>query len=339
MVSNLAITLLIMAIVGFSMKEFACYQFDQFAGSGSASQQFRDIIEKYLIVAGLSALLIAIGAHLIAAKKILTPLRRLSFFSRDLSHHADEDAAVMASQDEIGEIAGHLSQVSHRIDHLHQQQDNMMKALAHELRTPLTTLNGYLEGLEAGVFEQDASIYTRLREECVQLTDLVDRMREWQDWEDAEIRPQWMDMKAAIEAETSLFQRWLAQQGIALDLRVEAMQIYCDPKAVSAVLSRLLDNAIRYHHRGCIVIQGQSKGDKYQLSISNQGMSIPEDAAGHIFDPFFRVEDSRNRTTGGTGLGLAIAKEIVQRLGGTITFDSTHSLHTFRFSVPVSSEG
>lgn len=338
MVINIGITLLIIAIVGFSMKEFACYQFDQMAGSGLASQQFRDIISKYLIVAGLLALLIAIGIHLIAAKKILSPLKRLSLFSRHLDGSANEDAHVMGSRDEVGEIAGHLSTVSHRIDHLNQQQNDMMKALAHELRTPLTTLNGYLEGLEAGVFDQDTSVYSRLREECVQLTDLVDRMHEWQAWEYAEVKPQRMDIETTIRSEVSLFQHRLAQQGIEVDMRVEAMNIDCDPNGISAILSRLLDNAIRYHQTGPIVIEGKPEGRGYQILVSNQGAPIPESVAGHLFDPFTRVEDSRNRSTGGVGLGLAVVKDIVQRLGGTITFDSEKSFHTFHIIIPKNNE-
>lgn len=329
-VLNIGITLLIIVLVGFSMKEFACYQFNQYAHSALQFHQFRRVIGEYLIEAGLIAFLAAVLIHLIFAKKILSPLNRLLHFSKELKG----DALHLDSKDEVGQIANDLKQASNRIHHLNQQQSQIMSALAHELRTPLTTLNGYLEGLEAGIFDQNKSIYDLLKKECVQLTDLVESMNELQQWENTEIKKQWMEMKRTVQSAAALFQNRFDELGVEVDMRVVSANVYCDPKAVYAILSHLFDNVVRYNVGQKVEIEGKPMDRQYVVSVSNQGSPIPKTAVAHLFDPFFRVELSRNRETGGTGLGLAIVKQIVRRLNGEVNFFSERDIHTICFSVP-----
>ncbi|TCP21071.1 signal transduction histidine kinase [Scopulibacillus darangshiensis] len=267
--------------------------------------------------------------HLILSKKILYPLNRLSDDSNMLNKNGN--AIMVNSKDEVGQIAD-------RMKHLSRRQNQMMDGLAHELRTPLTTLNGYLEGLESGVFEQSQSVYALLRKECVQLTDVVENMHDLQAWKDSHIDNQWIEIKHTVASAVLLFQDRFDELNIDVDMQVESKTVYCDPKAVQAILAHLFDNVIRYDVGKKVVIKGKQVNHHFKVSVSNQGRDIPEEVQDQLFDPFFRVEASRNRRTGGSGLGLAIVKEIVKKLNGKVGFYSEHDFYTFCFFIPESKE-
>lgn len=334
-VLNIGITTLIIIFVGLSMKEFACYQFNQFAQTELQSHQFRKLVGDYLIQAGLLTFLAAVLIHLLFAKKILHPLYRLSHLSRNLNQQSDADPVRVSSKDEVGRIANDLNQVSNRLKNLDQQNNQMMGSLAHELRTPLTTLNGYLEGLESGVFDEDPSIYTLLKNECVHLMKLMENMHEYHQWENGHItlHKQRIDMKETIQSGVARFQKQFAESGIDIETHLDFAHIDCDPRAIQTVLSHLLDNVIRFDVGKQVMIVGKFYNNEYVISLSNRGMPIPKVAEKQLFDPFFRVEHSRNRETGGSGLGLAIVKEIVNELNGKTGFYTEHHFHTFWFSI------
>lgn len=334
-VLNIGITILVVVLIGVSISEFACYQFNQYTDSALQSHHFRKVVEGYLIGAGLLVFIAAVLIHLFFAKKILTPLHKLSDFSKVLNHRFEAHTVNVTSTDEVGQIADDLKQVSNRMNDLNQQQNQMMAGLAHELRTPLTNLNGYLEGLEAGVFDQNESIYALLKNECVQLTSLVESMREFQQWENGEIKKQWVEMKDAIPSATAPYQSQFDELGIELEMRVNPSRVYGDPQAIYAILGRLLDNVVQFDVGKNVKVEGYHLHDDYVISVSNKGLPIPEDAESHLFEPFFRVEDSRNRETGGSGLGLAIVKEIVDELNGEAGFYTEEHVHTFWCSFPV----
>ncbi len=337
-VLNIGITMLVIVLVGFTIKELACYQFSQYADSALQSQQFRQTIEGYLFDAGLLTLIIAIFVHLFFAKKILTPLDRLSNISKGLIKRSDYSSVNAISNDEVGQIAGELDHISNRVDYLHQQRNQMIADLAHELRTPLTTLNGYLEGLEEGVFDQDESIYALLKKECTYLTDLVENMHELHQWENEEIniKKQWYQIKDVIYSGLASIQNKFDELGIQVEKNVDTSSIYCDQNAICSVLSHLFDNIARYDVGKKVLIEGKHLNDKYVISVSNRGLPIPQGAENHLCDRFFRVENSRNRETGGAGLGLTIVSEIVKALGGEIGFYTEDNFHTFYFLIPVS---
>lgn len=336
-VLNIGITILVLVLIGVSISEFACYQFNQYSDSALQSHHFRKVIESYLIGAGLFVFIAAVLIHLFFAKKILTPLHQLSDSSRVLNHHTQSPAVNVASKDEVGQIADNLDQVSHRMNDLNQQQNQILAGLAHELRTPLTNLNGYLEGLEAGVFDQNESVYALLKEECVQLTDLVEGMRELQQWENGGINDEGVEMADVIKSALISYRSPLEKSGIEIEQRIDSAHIDCDPQAISAILAHLLDNVIQYDIGKRVIITGRYDQNNYEISVSNQGLPIPKEAQSRLFDTFFRVEHSRNRQTGGSGLGLAIVAEIVKRLGGDVGFYSKQHLHTFWFSIEAKS--
>jgi signal transduction histidine kinase len=96
-----------------------------------------------------------------------------------------------------------------------------------------------------------------------------------------------------------------------------ALSYDCQPGALKRALTNLLDNAVKYGKRAQAAIS--TAGKTIEITIDDDGPGIPEAELAKVFQPFYRVEDSRSRDTGGTGLGLAIAQAIVQAQGGELT--------------------
>ena len=97
---------------------------------------------------------------------------------------------------------------------------------------------------------------------------------------------------------------------------VEPVICECRPAALKRALTNLIDNAIKYGKCAHVTIDVTSAG--IEITIDDEGPGIPESELKRVFEPFYRLEESRNRETGGAGLGLAIAQSIVQDHGGEL---------------------
>jgi signal transduction histidine kinase len=113
--------------------------------------------------------------------------------------------------------------------------------------------------------------------------------------------------------------------------------IFGDPEKLRMVIENLLGNSIKYTtNYGKIEIKLSKKGDFVIFSIKDNGVGIPLEQHGRVFDKFFRSDNIVKYQTEGTGLGLYIAKNIIEQLGGKIWFDSVEGLGSiFNFSVPI----
>lgn len=334
---NLVITLMIIVLVGFSIKEFACYQFNLYSESSIQSAQFRRVIEEYLFYAGILAVFLATLVHLFFARKILQPLHRLrNFLNKWEDERIEQLSSETNSKDELWQIENDLINISNHIHHLQQQRDRMMTDLAHELRTPLTTLYGYLEGLEDGIFTEDESITAILKNECSYLIKLIERINELYKWENENIKLTYesVHLQDYIHSKLKKYANIIEKLGLKIECDIYPIQIYCDQYALSAILYELFENVFQYHVNKSVKIEGKNLGEEVVIFVSNQGRPIPKIAEEQLFERFYRIDSSRNRNTGGSGLGLAITNQIVLRLKGKIGFYSKDNLHTFWFSIP-----
>ena len=110
----------------------------------------------------------------------------------------------------------------------------------------------------------------------------------------------------------------MADAGLPVTMQPAAPLIYdCQPVALKRAIANLLDNAVKYGKRARASIA--TTATAIEVTIDDEGPGIPEAELPLVFQPFYRVEDSRSRDTGGTGLGLAIAQSVVQAHGGELT--------------------
>lgn len=195
-------------------------------------------------------------------------------------------------------------------DRLHRYLDSrtrVLAAMSHDLRTPLTRLRLRAESIE------DPETQARFIADVDEMSQMVGgALNLFKGLNDAEAAVPIVvdDLIAALQTEYAELGASFAIEGHS------GAPIRAKPQALKRCLSNLLHNAVKYAERAVVHI---ADGRELVISIRDEGPGIPEADLEQVFEPFYRVESSRNRDTGGTGLGLSIARDIAQAHGGSIT--------------------
>ncbi|MGZ4159569.1 MAG: cell wall metabolism sensor histidine kinase WalK [Neobacillus sp.] len=214
--------------------------------------------------------------------------------------------------------------------------------VSHELRTPLTTMRSYLEALADGAW-QDAEIAPNFlevtRTETERMIRLVNDLLQLSkmDSTDYRLTKEWVNFVDFFHKIIDRFEM-SKEQNVTFKrlLPTHAIFVEIDEDKLTQVLYNIISNAMKYSPEGGqITFSIKEEEGKIIVSISDEGMGIPKENVGKIFDRFYRVDKARTRKLGGTGLGLAIAKEMVNAHGGTIWATSVEGKGTvISFSLP-----
>jgi PAS domain S-box-containing protein len=212
-----------------------------------------------------------------------------------------------------------------------QMKDEFVSAVSHELRTPLTSINGSLGLLSAGVAGAlpgpALDLVTIAARNCARLVRLVNDILDSEKIESGNLR-----FKLAVADLRTLARLAIeANEGFARGLGItvtlasgsEPVPANVDADRFTQVMTNLLSNAVKFSRPGEPVEVTVSRRDgQAQVEVRDHGVGIPAEFRRRIFQRFSQADGSDSRHIGGTGLGLSIAKAIVERLGGTIGFES-----------------
>lgn len=273
----------------------------------------------WVLAAGLALLALGLGWKVALLRYGIKGLRR------DLVERRGQDTNTLLSlpcrDRELRRLASALNQELRalRQERLrYQQGDKELKEavvnISHDLRTPLTAISGYLQLLQGQDLPPDTRRYLeqiggrtqamkRLTEELFRYSVVVSE-------ENLAREP--VDLRRAVEEALLSFYGALEGRGIEPQVRLpeEKVERLLDPAAVNRVLGNILTNALKYS-AGDLEVTLEESG---RLTFSNSAPGLDPVAAGRLFDRFYTVEAARNST----GLGLSIAKELTQRMGGSI---------------------
>ena len=216
-------------------------------------------------------------------------------------------------------------------DITHQTKlDNMRKEfvanVSHELRTPLTSIRTYSETLLDGALD-DPEMATKflkvIDDEAQRMTLLVTDLLELSriDSSQAALEMDVVDLVALLRLTVRQSQFLADQKGqvIQVDHLPSTCFIVANASRITQVISNILSNSSKYSPENTVIHVSMDTTEKYyRVYIKDQGMGIPSDSLGRIFERFYRVDKARARAMGGTGLGLAIVKEIMEEHGGRV---------------------
>ncbi len=298
---------------------------------------------------GLAAAAGGILLMSLISRRILAPVQALSAAAHRLGRGDLSQRVPAAGPSEIQRLGHTFNIMAENLQTAEQQRRNLAADVAHELRTPLSNIQGYLEAVNDGLLEADATTIAALRQQTAHLVSLVEDLRLLALAEAGALHLNLRaeSLEALLGEAVEAFRPRAEVKEIQLSLEVapDLPPVSLDRTRIAQVVSNLLENAILHTPQGgAVTVAAQRQGSLVQdslveVAVSDTGPGIPRQDASLVFERFYRVDRSRARATGGAGLGLTIARQLVEAHGGTIQVASQVGAGSrFVFTLPWSED-
>ncbi len=269
------------------------------------------------LVFGAAAVVLSALVWLPIVGGITRAIRRVNTAARSIAQGKFAVRVPETRRDELGELGGSVNAMAGQLGELVERQRRLTADVAHELCSPIARMQRALAIVEQRAGPDQAPYLAKLDGELQHMARLVEEVLSFTK----------AGRLPALAAPTEfplaeLVAEILVREGaeasvvnqVPASLRVQTIR-----EALERALSNVIRNAIRYAAPGGpIEVTAHDAGDAVEIAVRDHGPGLPADALEKIFEPFYRPEAARARTTGGAGLGLAIVKQCVEACGGTV---------------------
>ena len=268
----------------------------------------------------LGILTVALGVVLYLMTRTITrPLAELARAADAVGRGTTELRLEERGARELRGATRAFNAMQDRLRRYLDSRTRVLAAMSHDLRTPLTRLRLRVESIEDDELRQRCA--ADLDEMAGMIRGALGVFRGLNDEEPL--------ADVDIDALVREIQHQFGELGAEVDVVGAATSPYrAKPLALKRCLGNLVDNAIRHGNRATVFVQdgvvqpGGHADEDLVIRVRDDGPGIPEDQLERVFEPFYRLESSRNRDTGGTGLGLSIARDVAQAHGGSLTLQN-----------------
>lgn len=225
------------------------------------------------------------------------------------------------------------------VDHM---KSEFFSSISHELRTPLHSILGFTKLMLGGKVpdhKTQVEFLTIIDSQGEHLGKLIGNLLDVSLLESGrfEVRKQLLSIKELIYDALESFYSLAEEKGIVLSKKIAATlpKVEADGERLRQVMNNLISNAIKFSpDGGSIIVKAEDKNNELLVQVIDHGVGIPKEAIPHVFERFYRAEDSM--ALGGTGLGLYITKQIIEAHGGRIWVESEPGKgSTFYFTIPL----
>ncbi|CAM3820919.1 MULTISPECIES: sensor histidine kinase [Mesobacillus] len=285
-------------------------------------------LNRHFMLASILIIFFMFITIFLLTKALTRPLILMKEATRKLSKGDFSVSVPVQSHDELGELAQSIQTLANDLNHIKQERNDFLASISHELRTPLTYIKGYADiARRTNLSPQERTHYLQIiGEESERINRLLEELfyLARMDQNEFLITKERVRLFPFLH---SIYERVLPaflNKNIQLHLDSDHdVYVDIDPSRFGQVLSNILDNALKYSNEGtATTIRAFKKDWNVVISITDQGIGIPDEDLPYVFERLYRVEKSRARMTGGFGLGLAIAKQLVEVHGGSISVES-----------------
>lgn len=313
----------------------------------------RDMLVSFMLVTVIATICFFIIYFLLFIKRIVKDMTYISDRIIDIADGKSDEKIIIERQDEIGEIAGRINEMTEQINQLItserdalQSNKDLIACVAHDLRTPITSVKGYLDlALDTKHYDlEQRQKYVRIAQtKANRLEYLIHDLFNYTKLTSGEItlHRSKIDLVQLVEQMVEEFYPLFQEEELECTTKynISYLEMNMDGELIARAVQNLLSNAIKYGKDGKhVYVELECLEQEVQIRVTNYGLVIPEESIKHLFDKFYRVERSRNVKTGGTGLGLNIAQEIVHLHGGRIQVTSGASGTCFTIALPLHKE-
>jgi signal transduction histidine kinase len=253
----------------------------------------------------LLVLLLVIALY-VTARSITRPLSALARAADSVGRDARPERLPEAGARELRDAARAFNTMQDRLRRYLDSRSRVLAAMSHDLKTPLTRLRLQVETLE------DPALQARIGKELTEMELMVrEALALFRGLDDGE-------PTVAIDLNELLgsVQQAFSEMGAAVSVSGRALAPFTGKvHALKRCLTNLISNAINFGARAAVLVEDNGE---LVIRVRDEGPGIPQGDLERVFEPFYRLEQSRNRDSGGTGLGLTIARDIAQAHGGTL---------------------
>jgi signal transduction histidine kinase len=282
-----------------------------------------------LSIASLLSILVITVLITFYVRRSLYPLRQMSQLASAISAEDLGQARIELNHapSEVKELAQMWDKMLMRLSEAWELQRQFVGNVSHELRTPLTIVHGYLqsvlrrgdnltdlqrEALEVASAEADRTI--RL------LQDLLDLARADSGY--LHFQLEIFSLNELIAEIIGMAEKY-SNRAIVVEANKNPIWVKADQHRLQQALINLIDNAVKYSDSDTpITLKLEQTAEQAIIQVCDLGYGIPLQHQARIFEPFYRVDEARSRSTGGTGLGLSIVKTLIEGMGGSVSVRS-----------------
>lgn len=312
---------------------------------GPAESTYISAVHQSLLWVGLGMIGVSVVVSYFVVREIMRPLSTLTGAVQKVRTGSYGQTVSVERHDEVGVLTESFNEMSEELARNDKMRRQLFANIAHELRTPLAILQGNLEGMIDDIIPTDKKILLSMADETMRMGRLIQDLRDLSlaEINELTLHKETADINVMLERAAGMLQPLCDEKDLTvrLNLSRDLPSLVIDVDRINQVIYNLLNNAIRYIERGCaitvstlaVTVDGKSYA---QVQIADTGKGIAPKDLEHIFQYFYRSEQSRNRKSGGSGIGLALAQQFIRSHGGNIWADSTIGKGTtFTFILPL----
>ncbi|NLQ16074.1 HAMP domain-containing protein [Marinomonas sp. M1K-6] len=279
--------------------------------------------EAFLLI---SAFMLAIAALLTwpLAQWLSRPLCSMQQATKKLAAGKYETRIAVKGSDELADLSCNFNLLACTLEHTREARKRWVADTAHELRTPVAILRGEIEAMQDGIIKVSPESLASLQQETLHIARLIDDLNQLSMHDTGSLNYEMEEVSLNEIIEQTVQSMTLPFSEAGLELEFEYSQKHPivmtgDSDRLHQLFANLMNNSLKYTNvPGKLIVKLSKHQKKAHILFEDTAPGVGENEINKIFEQFYRVENSRNRTTGGRGLGLAICSGIVEGHQGTI---------------------
>ena len=279
--------------------------------------------KRYLFLVYAFSVLTSLIAALLLATYFKNPIQRLLRATRELTQGNYSHQVAINRNDEIGDLSQQLNQLALILEQHEVSRRQWVADTSHELKTPLAVLQAQIEAMQDGIRKATPEHLAAMMRQVSSLKKLTQDLADLAQAEAQQLSFYFSEVDAwdVIEQEIDHFKPKFEQADLSIRAQGQPILLQLDRDRFKQILVNLLGNSIRYTESGGqIHLHTQETATHWTLYVDDSPLGLSDEQLAQLGQRFYRVDDSRTRSTGGTGLGLALSVKIAQGLGGQLTF-------------------